>query len=296
MITNKSATEQGVMIRVNGEVSHGPSPVQFVTGTDPSLANTASNPKAVSVQTSSFPSSIVVPPYSVLRVDLMTPPVATFFNAASNQTGPAAPAELVTFAGPQSSPGLEPTSVTITDSTGSMSTARLSGSNGTSFVMPARIALGPARVAVMHAGATVLTGALTVTGVAPGIYSANQNGAGVALATAAVGTTGAPMPVYSCQGGIGLSCLSTPIPLSTATGTVYVVLSGTGIRGASSVEAYVAGHRVPVLGFGAEDPDPSLDHVTISLPTGTGLEGLGESSLYIVADGKTSNMTTIYIH
>ena len=70
VITNKSAKRHRVQIRVNGRAAHGPFAVEFVAGTDPSLANTPSNPNAVTVQKDRFLEVVTVPPYSVLRVDL----------------------------------------------------------------------------------------------------------------------------------------------------------------------------------------------------------------------------------
>jgi hypothetical protein len=74
VITNKSATPHQVTIRVNGSAAAGPFPLQFITGADPSAANTAANPAAVTIQTGSSGNPVTVPPYSVLRADLASPP------------------------------------------------------------------------------------------------------------------------------------------------------------------------------------------------------------------------------
>jgi alpha-L-arabinofuranosidase len=74
VITNKSAAPHSVIIRVNGEVAPGSLPVHFVTGTDPSAANTPANPTAVTIQSGRFTNPVTVPPYSVVRVDVITPP------------------------------------------------------------------------------------------------------------------------------------------------------------------------------------------------------------------------------
>jgi hypothetical protein len=74
VVTNKSATPHSVIIRVNGKVAPGPFPIRYVTGIDPSAANTPADPRAVTVQSGRFTAPVTVPPYSVTRVDVITPP------------------------------------------------------------------------------------------------------------------------------------------------------------------------------------------------------------------------------
>jgi hypothetical protein len=74
VITNKSATAHQVTIRVNGAAVTGTFPLQFVTGTDPSAANTLANPNVVTIQTGSASNPVTIGPYTVVRVDLMDTP------------------------------------------------------------------------------------------------------------------------------------------------------------------------------------------------------------------------------
>ena len=60
-----------------------------------------------------------------------------------------------------------------------------------------------------------------------------------------------------------------------------------------NVQAYVAGQPVTVQYAGAQGQYQGLDQVNIALPAS--LAGAGEVSVYLVADGKPSNMTTINI-
>ncbi len=306
VITNKSAAAHQVTIRVNGTPATGTFPLQFVAGADPTAANSFQTPNTVAVQTGSSANPVLVPPYSVVRVDLATPAVATVVSSANFQPGPVAPQELVTAFGTgfasqeitaQSQP-LPPilgdTSIAITDSTGTVRTAPLVyvSPAQASFLIPAGAASGAASLTVMRAGTVVLTGKITIAAIAPGLYSMNSNGAGVAAAVAlqanGAGTLG-QLQVFSCQPGAPLSCLSSPLSLSG--GTVYLSLYGTGIRGASAVQAFVAGQSVPVLYAGPQGNFAGLDQVNLSLPPT--LAGTGEASVYIVADGTASNMVTI---
>ena len=72
-----------------------------------------------------------------------------------------------------------------------------------------------------------------------------------------------------------------------------MTLYASGIRGAQNVQVYVAGQPVPVPYAGAQSQYAGLDQVNIAIPRA--LAGTGEASVYVVADGKTSNMTTINV-
>ena len=185
----------------------------------------------------------------------------------------------------------------VTDRAGRSQPARLSsvGPAAASFVVPTDLALGPATLKVFHGRAMMLAGSFTVATASPGLYSANGNSAGVAAATAErMGPNGpVVLPVFNCQANVPLSCLSTPLDLSPSSEPVYLTLSGTGIRGASSVQAFVAGQPVPVAGFGVQNMNNGLDQVKILLPAT--LAGSGEASVYVVADGTASNMVTVNI-
>ena len=278
VITNKSATPHQVTVRVNGAAATGLFPLQFITAADPSTANTSTSKNAISIQTASSANPITVPPYSVLRADLTAPPVATVVNSASFQPGPVAPQQLVTafgsgFASQAITASGQPlpltlgdTAITITDSKGTVSAAPLDyvSPGQASFLIPSGVAPGAASVKVTRSGATVLTGSLTVAAVSPGLYSANGNGAGVAAALAErVSASGAvtPMSVFSCQSGVAVSCLSSPLSLGSSTDTVYVSLYGTGIRGAGTVQAFVAGQPATVQYAGAQGQYQGLDQV-----------------------------------
>jgi uncharacterized protein (TIGR03437 family) len=308
VVTNKSASAQQVTMRVNGTTPFGPFPLQYITGTDPSVTNTLAKP-AVAIQTGSSSNPVTIPPYSVLRADLATPAVATLVHAASYQAGPLAANQLVSafgsgFAsqviGASSQPLptiLGDTTIAITDSTGAVALAPLDyvSPGQANFLIPAGLAPGAAAVKVMRSGATVLTGSFTVAPVSPGIFTANGNGAGVVAGAASrVSSSGAttPVAVYSC-GTVAFSCLETPISLGASTDTVYITLYTSGIRGAKSVQAYVAGVPVPVAYAGPQGTFAGLDQVNIELPRS--LAGNGETSLYLIADGQQSNVASLKI-
>jgi uncharacterized protein (TIGR03437 family) len=308
VITNKSASPHQVTLRVNGVAAAGNFPLQFITAADPSTANTGTSQSAIAIQTAASPNPISVPPYSVLRADIVSAPLAVLVHSASFQPVPLAPNQLVTAFGSgfasqtitatgQPLPmSLGDTGISITDSKGTTTAAPLYyvSPGQASFLIPSGVAVGVATVTVSRGAQRVLTGSFTVASVSPGLYSANGNGAGVASAVAdrrSASGTDTPLGVFTCQAGVPLSCLSSALNLGSSTDAVYVSLYGTGIRGAATVQAFVAGQAVPVLFSGAQSQYQGLDQVNVALPIS--LAGMGEVSVYLVADGKTSNMTTL---
>ena len=299
VITNKGATVHQVTINVNGTPVSGPLAMQLIAGSDPTVVNTASNQNAVSVQSvipASRLASVTVPAYSVVRVDLNSPAVATVVNSASYTAGPVSPQEIVSLFGPGIAAQTGTTSFQITDSTGSsqLATVVFSVASGqANILMPSGLAAGPATVTVLHGSAPALTASITVANSAPGLYSANSDGAGVAAANAVTVSASEETlrTVSTCNPPALRSCLPAPLSIVPTFGTFYIELFGTGIRGASSVQCFVAGQSVPVLFAGGTSSFGGLDQVNISIPQT--LAGTGDVRVYLVADGVASNVVVL---
>jgi uncharacterized protein (TIGR03437 family) len=264
---------------------------------------------AVAIQSGSSSNPLTIPPYSVVRADLVTPAVATLVHAASYQSGALAPNQLVSAFGSGFAPQavgassqplptvLGGTTIQITDSSGAVSLAALDyvSPGQANFVLPGSLASGAATLKVMQNGSTVLSGGFTVAPVAPGIFTANGNGAGVIAGDASsvnAGGASTPVGLFSC-GTVAYSCLETPISVASTSSTVYITLYASGIRNAKSVQAYVAGMSVPVQYAGPQGSFAGLDQVNITLPQS--LAGTGEASLYLIADGQMSNVASLKI-
>jgi uncharacterized protein (TIGR03437 family) len=308
VITNKGATAQAVTILLNGAPVSGTLPIQFIGGSDPTVQNTSSNQTAVTVQASSAANPVTVPAYSVVRVDLNTPAVATAVNSASYATGPVAPQEIVTLFGPgmaaQTATGAPPLptalggiSVQITDSAGNTQLAPLFAvsSGQANILVPAGVAAGPAAITVLDGTTAALTGSMTIAASAPGLYSMNMDGAGVAAAVAllANGPNQTLETVFTCNPSAVRSCLGTPLSLGGTSNALYVELYGTGIRGAASVECFVNGESVLVVWYGAVAAYAGLDQVNIMIPGS--LAGAGDVRVYLVADGAATNVVGLTI-
>jgi uncharacterized protein (TIGR03437 family) len=181
-------------------------------------------------------------------------------------------------------------SVTVTDSAG---TARKAGlffvsSGQIDYQVPPGTAPGVARVTIGNA-----TGAALIGSVAPGLFSANASGSGVAAAIAvrvAADGTQTPLSVFQCAS----TCVSTPLDLGSASDTLVVELYGTGIQGASSIANVVAqanGIAIPVQYAGPQMQYPGLDQVNLIIPRS--LAGAGEIPVIVTVDGQTANAVTI---
>ncbi|SPE40142.1 exported hypothetical protein [Candidatus Sulfopaludibacter sp. SbA3] len=296
VITNKSATSHQVTIRTNGTPVSGTLPVQYIAGSDPSAQNIAANQTAVSVQISTTTNPVTVPAYSVVRVDLNSPAVVSVVSSASYAAGPVAPQEIVTLFG--AGIASQTTTVQITDSAGNSQPAQIftASAGQANVLMPAGLATGPAKVAVLHGSAVALTGSVTIASSQPGLFSINQDGAGAAAADAFLVTAASQrvnQTLFTCNPPAARSCLPAPLSLGGAADTLYVELYGTGIRGAASVQCFVGGQSVPVLYAGQTPGYAGLDQVDISIPKT--LAGAGDVRVYLVADGAVSNVVVLKI-
>ena len=309
VIANKGAAANQATIRVNGTPVSGTLPVQFIAGSDPTVTNTAANPNAVSVQTSTSANPVTVPAYSVLRVDLNSAANVAVVNSASYASGPVAPQEIVTLFGPGIASGtasasalplptvLGGTSVQIVDSAGNSQLAPLFAvtPSQANILVPAGLAAGRVTMSVLQGAAAPFAWSLATAASAPGLYTMNSDGAGVAAAIAYVVTASdqrVNQTVFTCNPPAAGSCLAAPLSVGGATGTLYVELYGTGIRGAASVQCFVAGQSVPVIYAGASSY-AGLDQVDISIPKS--LAGMGDVLAYLVADGVASNVAGLNI-
>ena len=189
-------------------------------------------------------------------------------------------------------------SVQVQDSAGATRPALLFYASPTqiNFEVPAGTAVGVAKFTVTNSSnAAVATGTANVQNVAPGLFTADSTGKGVAQAQAIrIGVNGqsSVMPIYQCSGA---TCSSTPINLGVDTPT-YLELYGTGIRNQSSlsnVSATINGMSVPVLYAGAQGGFVGLDQVDVTIPLS--MRGSGETNLVLTVDGQIANTVRVNI-
>lgn len=168
--------------------------------------------------------------------------------------------------------------------------------NQVNFVIPEGLAAGMATVKILNGDSTPPSTTVQVATVAPGLFTANGGGTGVAAAIAirrSIATqTDTEVPVYHCDAN---SCTSMPIDLGMDS-QVFLELYGTGIRGRTSlanVHATIDGITAEVLFAGAQGQFPGLDQVNVVLPQN--LQGHGEQDLVLTVDGHAANKVRVNV-
>jgi len=168
--------------------------------------------------------------------------------------------------------------------------------NQINYLAPEGTQVGPASMMVISQGQVAGTGTLQIAAVAPGLFTANASGRGVAAALALrVGADGSQtvQPVFQC-GDTPASCVAQPIDFGAESDQVFLLLFGTGIRGRSSpsaVSVTVGGQAVEVLAAVAQGDFVGLDQVNVRLPRG--LMGSGEVNVVLSADSRNANTVTV---
>jgi uncharacterized protein (TIGR03437 family) len=167
------------------------------------------------------------------------------------------------------------------------------------FVVPDGTAPGRATVTLRKQDGTSVSGGILVAPTAAGLFSANATGEGVGYISAvradAQGNQ-TPLTAFAFNSAQG-KMVATPISLGGATDTVYLVLVGTGLRGAgalTAVTAQVGGTAVPVTYAAAQGQFPGLDQINLG-PLPRTLAGRGEVNLYLTVNGHRSNTVTVSI-
>jgi len=226
---------------------------------------------------------------------------ATAVSAASFAPGPIAPDSMVSIFGVALAPStvtgpiplltaLAGTTVTFTDSAGVSSPAPLYfvSPGQVNAVVPAGLKPGPATFQVTGA-----PGSVTISPVAPALFSANADGKGAAAAIV-VGTGIPPDYAFQCGAAPG-SCVPKPIDVG-ATGQVFLELFGTGIRGRNAltdVTVSVGGVLITPQYAGAQPQYPGMDQVNILLPPA--LAGRGAVTLDLSVAGQHANPVAINV-
>jgi uncharacterized protein (TIGR03437 family) len=185
-------------------------------------------------------------------------------------------------------------SVRVIDSRGAARLAPLrwsgAGWSSINLVIPADSATGPAEVAIVRSDGSVTTSNIIVADVAPALWTGSADGRGPVIGHVSQhysnGKT-TEFPAWECSKYV---CRTVPIPLTRRASTT-VRLEGTGFRFAKpkTIQVDVGGTSVPVESFGLWRD--SLDQVSIKLPND--LIGRGDVDLFLIADGKLSNVVRI---
>jgi uncharacterized protein (TIGR03437 family) len=166
------------------------------------------------------------------------------------------------------------------------------------YLMPTGTAPGAATVTIASGSGKLSLGSVQIATVAPGLFTANANGQGVAAAVALrVRSDGSQVfePVARFDAATG-RFVPVPIDLGPPTEQVFLILYGTGFRNASALSAVtcrIGGTDVGVLFAGKVDGLVGLDQSNVNIPRS--LIGRGEVDVVLTVDGKAANTARIAI-
>ncbi|HEX4945388.1 MAG TPA: CAP domain-containing protein [Blastocatellia bacterium] len=157
------------------------------------------------------------------------------------------------------------------------------------FVLPNNLSPGSASLEVTLNGTVVGKGAVTVSNVAPGLFTFTSDGRGVPAGYSTFdGKT--LTPIYNPNGTARL------LEASTAQRPNYLVLFGTGLRRRSSlsnVQVRIGGILCQVDYAAAQGYYVGLDQLNLIVPTAA--RGSGEVNLVLTVDGKQANTVRVNV-
>lgn len=190
--------------------------------------------------------------------------------------------------------------VTVRDVEGNERLAPLSMVSPTqlNYQIPAGTPLGEALVIVTHENGEVAAEQVRIASVAPGLFTADGSGKGVAAGVALrVKANGAQSyePIAEFNRTLN-RMVARPIDLGPSGDQVYLVLSATGIRNRSSlsgIHAILAGMTTLVGYAGPQSSFAGLDQ--LNLLVSRDLIGRGEIDLEVWVDGQQANIVKIKI-
>jgi uncharacterized protein (TIGR03437 family) len=166
------------------------------------------------------------------------------------------------------------------------------------YLVPAGTAPGDAVITITSGDGRVSTGRSLIETVAPGVFTANSNGAGVAAAQILrVKANGEQIyETLSTFDAATQRFVSTPIDMGPETDTIYLVLYCTGLRfrsGLQGVALKLADVNATVAYAGGQSGFIGVDQVNGIIPRS--LIGRGEIDVILTVDGKTANTVKIRI-
>lgn len=232
--------------------------------------------------------------------------VSAVANAASFAAGPTAAEAIVSLFGTELADSTEiatevplPTTlggvtVEVVDSEGETRSAPLFfvSAGQINLQIPPGTAPGPATLRVT-APAGVGQLAVTIEASAAGLFSINATGAGLAAAAAIRVAEDGAQSVVEVFDASENPVAPVPIDLGPEGEQVVLLLFGTGVRGASTVEVTMNGEPTQVLGFVPQPDFVGLDQINVIIPRS--LIGAGEVTVSVTVDGNLANEVTINV-
>ena len=195
---------------------------------------------------------------------------------------------------------LDSTSVTVRDAAGTTRNAPLFYVSPTQLnaQIPSGTSAGAATLTALQGGTSVAQGTVTVESVAPGLFAANTNGAGIAAALIqrVKGDGTQSYESVATYDAAQKKFVAVPIDLGATTDQVYLILFGTGFRSRTSLSSVVCslgGANTDVSFASAQGQYVGLDQANMLIPRT--LLGRGDVDVVFRADAKLANTVTINI-
>lgn len=166
------------------------------------------------------------------------------------------------------------------------------------YLVPQGTAIGAAAVKLTSGDGGVATGEIQIGAVAPGLFSANANGQGVAAAVALRAKADGSQsfePVARFDAASN-RFVSASIDLGSEGEQVFLLLFGTGIRYRSALAAVsltLGGENSEVSFAGPQGGFVGLDQVNARIPRS--LAGRGEVDLVLRVDGQAANTVRVNV-
>jgi mannan endo-1,4-beta-mannosidase len=190
------------------------------------------------------------------------------------------------------------TRASVTDSAGAVRNAPLffASLSQINLQIPPGASSGSATLKILRDDRVVACGAVTISSVAPGLFTANASGAGVPAAIALRyrnGQEAGSEPVFQFD---GTRFVPRPVDIGPEGDQVFLVVFGTGIRLRSLLSAVtcnVGGANAEVFFAGPTPGFVGLDQANILIPRS--LAGRGEVDVILTVEGKAANMVRIAI-
>lgn len=166
------------------------------------------------------------------------------------------------------------------------------------FQVPVGTALGSATITITSGDGKITTGSLQIAAIAPGVFSADSTGSGIAAANIqrVAGDGKQTFENVAVYDPAVSKMVAVPVDFGPATDQVFLVLYGTGVRynsGLSNVKASVGGVDVQVLYAGQHCCYVGVDQLNILLPRN--LAGRGEVDVILTIDGKIANTVKLNV-
>jgi uncharacterized protein (TIGR03437 family) len=164
------------------------------------------------------------------------------------------------------------------------------------YIVPEGTAYGPAAVTIASNGRTVGSDSIQVDPVAPGVFTANSDGAGAAAAVVVrVAPDGSQTRqlAYDCSAGAG-RCVPAAIDVSPGE-EVFLLLFATGIRGRTNLGAVrmlpFLEQYFEVLYAGPQSEYPGVDQINLRIKARPPMPG--DLPLQLFVDGRPANEVTV---